>query len=74
MRKLITMPTTIDTRYFADLASAIRCLKDLGFTFWRKDEVKGSIYRNGLAFAVLFPVMTVNGDNCWGLDIPRKYH
>jgi hypothetical protein len=68
------MPTTLDTIYFTDLVSAVRYLKDLGFTFWRKDEPKGSIYRNGLAFASVFPSETVNGDICWGIEIPRRYY
>ena len=68
------MPTTIDTHYFADLVSAIRHLKDLGFTYWRKNEPKGSIYRNGLAFASVYPSPTVNGDTCWAVDLPRRYY
>lgn len=68
------MPTTLDTRYFDSLASAIRCLKDLGFTYWRKDDAKCSIYRNGLAFALVYPHPTVNGSTCWAVDVPRKYH
>lgn len=68
------MPTTLDTVYFTDLVSAIRFLKDQGFTYWRKNDPNGSIYRNGLAFASVFPSPTVNGGTCWGVDIPRKYY
>jgi len=67
------MPTTLDTHHFADLASAVRFLVDQGFAFWRDDD-KGTIYRNGLAFAVLFPAITFRGNECWGVDLPRKYH
>jgi hypothetical protein len=74
MRILIIMPTTLETHYFDSLVSAVRYLKDLGFTFWRKDAPKGSIYRNGLGFALLFPTETVNGNTCWAVDLPRKYH